>query len=427
MKIITALENPKINEKLKKETDFEIIGNDIQYQEGVIEILEKNKEINLLIISELLPGETDFIKLIEKIKTINKKIEIIAILKDENEETKNYLISKGIFNIIYNNKITIKELINLINKINYKNKEIEINEEIKKLKEIILEKENNNKKHINYKFNLIKTIKNKLNKKTNNENNSLNINNKILNIFNIKKHKKTINYKNKIISVVGTNGVGKSIFSSILSKLIKNKKILLIDFDIFNQSINSIFNVKRNEKNIQKNILKNNINKLIIKANKNIDLLCATDILFDGENKIEKNKIKEMLEKFSNKYDLIIIDTTSECFFDYTKEILQKSDIIIFLLESNLIELKKSKNLLDIYINKWKINKEKFNIIFNKENINSIDPKILKTLFSDFNILEKIKLNNKFNLIINNNLKIIDKKIKKKFEIIIKKLNIEEE
>ena len=47
MKIITALENPKTNEKLKKETKFEIIGNDIQYQEGVIEILENSKKAGL--------------------------------------------------------------------------------------------------------------------------------------------------------------------------------------------------------------------------------------------------------------------------------------------------------------------------------------------------------------------------------------------
>ena len=159
--------------------------------------------------------------------------------------------------------------------------------------------------------------------------------------------------------------------------------------------------------------------------NKNINLICATDILFDEKYKIEKNKITKLLEKLSEKYDLIIIDTTSECFFDYTKEILENSNLIIFLAEANLIELKKSKNLLDIYINKWKINKEKINIIFNKINFNSIDKKILKTLFSDFNILENIELNKKFNLIINNNLKIIDNKIKKKFKKIIEKCNLQ--
>ena len=395
MKIITALENPKTNEKLKKETEFEIIGNDIQYQEGVIEILEKNKEINLIIISELLPGQIGFKKIIEKIKLINKEIAIISILKDENEELKNYLISKGVFNIFYNNKITINELIKTINNIFNLKKENEINEEIKNLKKIILENNKPNKKILN--------IKNKY----------LKIKNKILNKFNSKNKIKLKNNKNKIISIVGTNGIGKSIFSSLLAKLIINKKILLIDFDIFNQSINSIFNIKKTNKN--------NSNSLILKTNKNIDLLCAVDFLFDENFRVEKNRIKKLLEEYLKKYDLIIIDTTSECFFDYTKEILEKSDLIIFLAGGNLTELKKSKNLLDIYINKWKINKEKINIIFNKEDKNSIDNKILKTLFSDFNILEKIKLNNKFDLIINNNLKIIDKKIKNKLKKIIEK------
>lgn len=408
MKIITALENPKTNEKLKEKTNFEIIGNDIQYQEGVLEILEGNPEIDLIIISELLSGEIGFKKLIEKIKIINKKIEIIAILNNENEETKNYLISKGVFNIFYNNKTTNNELINTINNINNIKKENDINEEIKNLKKIILEKNNSNKKILN------KKIINKIYLK-----------NKILNKI---KNKKSIkNEKNKIISIVGTNGIGKSIFSSIFAKTINNKKILLIDFDIFNQSINSIFNVKKKNNKKVKNKQENNISNLIIDGNKNIDLLCATDILFDEKYKIEKNKIKNLLEELLTKYDLIIIDTTSECFFDYTREILEKSDTIIFLAQANLIELKKSRNLLDIYINKWKIDKQKINIIFNKNNINSIDNEILKVLFSDFNILEKIKINNNFNLMINNNLKTIDKKIKKKFKKIIKKLNIEEE
>ncbi len=403
MKIITALANPKINEKLKEKTNFEIIGNDIQYQEGVIEKLEQNPDINLIIISELLTGQIGFKNLIEKIKLINKNIEIIVILKNQKEETKNYLISKGIFNIFYNNKITIDELINKINNINSNIKENKINEEIKNLKKIILEK-NSSEKRIKY--------KNLINK------NYLKIKNKILKKIKIKKRFKLNNNK-KIISIVGTNGIGKSIFCSLLAKIIKNKKILLIDFDIFNQSINSIFNVKKvYDKKI---IINSKINNLIIKVNKNINLLCGIDILFDEKNKIEKNKIKNFLEELISKYDLIIIDTTSECFFDYTKEILENTDLIIFLSEANLIELKKSKNLLDIYINKWKINKQKINILFNKINNNSIDNKILKTLFSDFNILGKIKLNDNFNLIINNNLKIIDKKLKKQFENIIEK------
>ena len=55
-KILTAINNPKLNEELKKEKNFEVIGKDIQYREAILEILEKNKKINLLIISEKIPG-----------------------------------------------------------------------------------------------------------------------------------------------------------------------------------------------------------------------------------------------------------------------------------------------------------------------------------------------------------------------------------
>lgn len=219
----------------------------------------------------------------------------------------------------------------------------------------------------------------------------------------------------------GTSGTGKSILSALFAKLTPDKKILLIDFDIFHQSINSIFNCKRKEEITEEK----NLDKLIININKNISLLCAIDFLFNENYKIEKNKIKNILEELSKKYDEIIIDTTAECFFDYTKEILENSHLIIFLAQANLIELKKSRNLLDIYINKWKIKKEKIKIVFNKENINSIDNKILKILFSDFKILGKIKLNNKFNLIINNHLKNINRKIKKQIKQIIKKCDLE--
>lgn len=408
MNIITALKNPKINKKIKDETNFNVIGNDIQYQEGIIEMLEKNGEIDLIIISELLPGEYSFKELIDKIKTIKTNIEIIVILKEKNEEIKNYLISKGVFNIFFNNEITIEELIKIISEKDKIKKEIEINEEIKQLKKIILEK---NKKNIKLKIfnnNKFKEIKNNLFNYIKNKNNKIN---------NIKKNK-------KIISVIGTGGVGKSSFCTIFAKLIKNKKILIIDFDILNSSINSIFGIKKYPKKVKGETHSQDINKLINKVNKNIDILCATRILVDENYKKIKEKFTNTLSELKNRYDLIIIDNSSECFFEYTKELLKKSDLILFLIEPNIIELKKSRNLLDIYINKWKIKKEKINIIFNKININSIDNKILKTLFSDFNILGKIKININYNLILNKNFKVINKKIENDYLKIIKNCNL---
>ena len=407
MKIVTALENPKINEILKEKTNYNIIETDIQYQEGIIELLEKDNKIDLIIISELLPGNIGFKELIKKIKDINSEIEIVVILENKNNKIKDYLLQNNIKSIFYNNEITIEELIDFIERKNKTSNELEINREIKILKEIILQ---NNKKNRekneklnkiinkikkefisikimkNKKINKLKFIKNKINKRTS---------------------------KNKIISVVGTSGVGKSIFLSLLSKNIKNKKILIIDFDIYNKSLDLIFGYNAT---MQKE-------KNIIKINNNIDLLSKIEILFE-ENYIEKNKIKNILNNFSSKYDLIIVDNASEYSCENTEEILKISDSIIFLTDANLIELNKTKKLLEKYINIWKIEKEKINIVFNKININSINNKILENLFSDFNILGKINFNNKYNLIINNNLKMINRKIKKEYLNIIKKMNL---
>lgn len=46
MRIITAIENKKINEKLKNINNIKILNTDIQYKEGILEYLEKNSDID---------------------------------------------------------------------------------------------------------------------------------------------------------------------------------------------------------------------------------------------------------------------------------------------------------------------------------------------------------------------------------------------
>lgn len=399
MRILTALQNPEINKILKEQTNYNVVENDIQYQEGIIEILEKNNKINLIIISELLPGNIGIKETINKIKEFNSDIEIIVILENKNSKIKEFLIQKNIKSIFYNNQITIDELINNIKQKEEKTSQIEINKEIEILKEMILE----NKKNTKSKTNKIEKIKIKIKKEII----------KLKEII-LKKTEETINRKNAIISIVGAAGVGKSVFISLFSKNIKNKKILIIDFDIFNKSLDLIFGYDAQKQK----------EKTIIKISNNIDLLSKIEIFFAENNYLEKNKIKNILNNFSKKYDLIIIDNTSEYSCNYTKEILINSDEIIFLTDANLIELNKTKKILEKYINKWKIKKEKIKVVFNKININSINSKILKNLFSDFKILGRINFSNKYNLIINNNLKILNKKINKEYLSIIKKLKL---
>ena len=379
-KIITAIGNEILNKKLKKENDFEVIIEDIQYKEGIIEYLEKENNIDILIISELLPGNIELKELIEKIKNINSNIEIIIFLENKNTELENYLYAKGIYNIFYNNQIEIEEIIKIIN-----NNNIKINNELKEIKQMLLEKQKNKK------------------------NNKKIILNKLINIFN-KKQKYDLK-EEKIISVTGTNGVGKSIFTINLANSLSNSKnkILIIDFDILNNSLHTILGIKKYSQKIRNKIKNNNllkeikIEELIIKINSKIDLVSGINLLFDSKYKISSEKVKNILSKLKEKYEIIIIDTSSECFFDYTKEIIKNSNLNIFILEANLLEIKKAKNLLNIYINNWEIPQESINILFNKYNENSIDFSILKKIFSEFNILGKLSFNPQYNLIINKN------------------------
>ncbi len=393
-KIITALAEPQLNNELKKEKDFIVIGKDIQYQEGVIEILETEKEVDFLIISEALPGNEKIENLIEKIKQINNEVNIVIILENKKEELEKNLYSKNVYLILYN-KIEIKEIIKLI-----KNKKEDENEKIKKeindLKKIIIEQNSKNRQNKKQKI----------------------------------KEVKELNSQKEIICILGSGGVGKSIFTVNLAKslIYSKKKILIIDFDILNNSLHTILGVKKYSEKISKKIKENNLIKdkiglkeLKIKINKRIDLISGINLLFDSKYKINNIQFNNLFNDVKKFYDVIIIDTSSECFFNYTKDIIKKSNINIFIVEPNLLEIQKSKNILKIYKEEWNIDNNKINILFNKFNKNSIDINILKIIFSEYNIIGKIDINNKYNLIINKNANKIDKNIKKEYLKIIEK------
>ena len=174
---------------------------------------------------------------------------------------------------------------------------------------------------------------------------------------------------------------------------------------------------------LKNNLIKDKIGlkELKIKINKRIDLISGINLLFDSKYKINNIQFNNLFNDVKKFYDVIIIDTSSECFFNYTKDIIKKSNINIFIVEPNLLEIQKSKNILKIYKEEWNIDNNKINILFNKFNKNSIDINILKIIFSEYNIIGKIDINNKYNLIINKNANKIDKNIKKEYLKIIEK------
>lgn len=381
--ILTAIGNEKINSELNKIENFKVISNDIQYKEGIIEILENMQDIDFIILNSLLPGEINLFELIKKINLLNEKIKIILFIENNNPEIDKLLSDKKIYKILYNNAIEIKDLINIIKDSEIINNE-ELKEEINKLKSIILENKKKNKFSHKIKSFFEDNIVNKIlkNKK---------------NIINSKSNKKDKdkNIKNKkVISITGPPSVGKSIFSINLAKINSyensENKILIIDADIINSSIHTILGLPKNSTTI----------------NKNINLLTLN------------NNIKELLEKNKNKYDLIIIDTGS-CneLLELNKEIIEISNLSLFISDTNLLEINKSIKLLEKYINKLKINKDKFQIIFNKYNNKSIDFNLLGNIFSEFNIIGYLKYSVQYSELINKNNtnNLINNKIKNEY------------
>lgn len=113
-KIITAVNNPNLHDELKNENNIKIIGRDIQYREGVLELLENDTKINYIIIDEKIPGEIELNKLIDNILEKNKEIKIIILIKIENKNKIN-LKNKNIIKIYYEKEINLDKLKNYNN------------------------------------------------------------------------------------------------------------------------------------------------------------------------------------------------------------------------------------------------------------------------------------------------------------------------
>ena len=163
-----------------------------------------------------------------------------------------------------------------------------------------------------------------------------------------------------------------------------------------------------------------NYKNLIIKLEKNLNLFYRIDIFFDQNGEIENYKLSNFLKEIKNNFEYIILDLTSNIKYKFIKTILISSNKIIFLLEPNLIEIKKTNNILEIFLKDFNIEIDKIKIVFNKTNKYQLAESILEELFSNFEIIGNIKYSEQYNNLINtNNFKNIDKS---EYEKIYKKI-----
>ena len=293
IKVLTAIGNENLNNFLKKQSDFEILENDIFYKEGILEFLEKNNDVDILILYENLAGEINIINLINKIKIINNEINIFFILENKNDELEKILKKENIKNIFYINEINVNDFIDKIKNAKINNNE-KLIEEINLLKNIINKKDEELIKYKNSNFENKKLVvligEENVGKTT--------ILNNLKSIYwrkdifefkemNMNDYLEIKNETYKIIFVLERK-IDKIKFSKkIINKLIfKNKispeKINIIFNKIDNYSIN---------KNISKSILKN------INIIGNIKLNKYPDYLINEKNNYKKEN-KELIKYF---------------------------------------------------------------------------------------------------------------------------------
>ena len=106
-KVITAIGDKELNNVLQEVSGIKIVNSDIQYQEGILEVLDKYKNIDILILSDKIIGNVEIEELIRNIKVLQEKIQIILISSIEITADVNRYIAK----IVYNNHNYVKEIL----------------------------------------------------------------------------------------------------------------------------------------------------------------------------------------------------------------------------------------------------------------------------------------------------------------------------
>lgn len=340
--IITAIYEEKILRKIIKN---KLIKNEnILYKEAIIDIVKKNKKIDILIISEKIPGDIDIIKLIKKIKNINKKIEIIIILSNKKNEKE--LIKNNIKEIYFNNIFSINKLIKKIKDKNIKNTKINNNIINKKIKKIV---------------------------------------EKIYRLINKNKKEKIID--KKIIFIFGEDKINKKIIELFIIKkiILKNKKITIINLKLKNNKnieYKKIIKLKNMNSIKNKYYLKYNIDYRLKekKVDRNVkEIININKILEDKNELIKSQIIREIVKKNSKKGRYIIFNVDYVNNYKLIKRSkLQNKNLNIIVAENkkedllmlnkntnkkfNLIILNCQKNNLSKYFYKI-ILKNKFNKI----------------------------------------------------------------
>lgn len=375
-KILTALGNATLNNELKKYAKYDVVSDDLFYQEAVLDI-SKEENLDVIIISSLLQGQYDIVEFLKEVKKKNITSRIILIVDSISDEDKNVLISKGIFDILYDSEIEIIDVIEAIDR----EEPINIKKQLEK--ELLKELENKNTiQEAKQEYLQEPVVVSKI-------------------------------QKQEVITVFGAPGAGKStVIANLVKKFSKKTKakILLIDLDTLNGNLSEILNVSKIPENVEilidedkkcginyvadlvlKNRFDTNVlDELVIDCD-TFDFLSGNTSLHCCQNVLNENCYIKLLDAAKEKYDFVFIDTSSNIFLDSTKWAIKASSKVLFVTEDSNISLKKSLQLMDVIFGVWNIWKNKVQIILNKTN-NDIEEEVFERV-CDLKVVGNIKQN----------------------------------
>ena len=399
--VLTALGNPTLNNELRRYEKYDVISEDLLYQDALLDIIDE-ENVDSIIISSLLQGQNDFCEFVQKIRSKNSVARIIVIADELTDNTKFLLANMGVFDVLIDNDVSIDDVIDAIDR-----------EE--PIRRILVAEEKSESYDVDSKQQVSYITKVQ---------------------------------KQEIIAITGTNGSGKSTFAANFANKLSQKScasILLIDLDTLNGNIDEILEINKVPQNvdlmmdedkkcglnyavdlISKNRFDANVLDELVSHEKLFDVLTGNVSLHYCQNVLNRDYYEKILIAAKEKYDFIIIDISSNIFLDSTKWALQEATKVLFITQNSFIDLKKSTQLLNVFLNVWKILKEKVEIVVRKSNENGLEIELIEKILQETKVIGTIKNNDDFGYekILNRICYIPRQKISEKLEKIIGKIKV---
>ncbi len=327
MKILVALDNQEIKQKIDECFKEEVYHVDFESMEEVIEFLSTRSEEYILVTKDSLKGNIDKRLYIKQLKLANKNVKIIYIVQELTQEYKEFLFANEVFNIFEGKNIHMDQLLENIQTpqfVIYKNSQME---------------EKSNK---------------------------------------------------KIIGVIGLYGVGKSVISSALSKDMCAKlrgKILLADMSLKTHSLDIYNNISTNlslyeylSQCEESNFNKKEIEKYILEdqEEKKLNYLLADDHL----GSLNEKMLDKIYQYMINEYQHIVLDLDTNLNHLVTKFWLEKVTDVVIVMNPNYVNVRNSI----AYLKNLKKDSIKLSMIINKIQRGSLDFSQIRSFFKEYYI-----------------------------------------